>query len=238
MARLLVINPNSSAAVTAAIDASIAPLRLPGGPAIDTHTLAEGPPCVTTQRDADGVVMPLVRLVEREPADAFVLACFSDPGLHAVREAAGGRAVMGIAEWGILRALTLGERFGIIALSRNSIRRQQRLVRAMGLDSRYAASRAVEATATETTGEAMHARLAAAGRTLIERDNADVLVLGCAGMAMHRASLAEALGVPVVEPVRQATAAALGALLLGERGGGSRTDQSSSVVSDKKDLAR
>jgi Asp/Glu/hydantoin racemase len=121
---------------------------------------------------------------------------------------------MGIAEWGLLRALTLGEHFGIIALSRASIRRQQRMVRTMGLDARYAGSRAVDASATETTGEAARARLAEAGRALIERDGADVLVLGCAGMAAHRRPLAEALGVPVVEPVQQATSAALTALLL------------------------
>lgn len=214
MMRILVINPNSSAAVTAAIDACVAPLRLPCGPAIEARTLAEGPPSISSQRDADSVVMPLVRLVTLERADAFVLACFSDPGLHAVREAAGGRPVMGIAEWGVLRALTLGERFGIIALSRASIRRQQRMVRAMGLDSRYAGSRAVDATAAETTGDAARARLAEAGRTLIERDGADVLVLGCAGMAMHRAPLTEALGTPIVEPVQQAAAAAISALLL------------------------
>jgi Asp/Glu/hydantoin racemase len=214
MARILVINPNSSAAVTAAIDASVAPLRLSVGPAIETHTLAGGPPSITTQRDADSVVMPLVRLVERERADAFVLACFSDPGLYAVREAANGRPVMGIAEWGLLRALTLGERFGVIALSRASVLRQQRMVRAMGLESRYAGSRAVEASAAETTGEAMRDRLAEAARTLLSRDGADVLVLGCAGMATHRAPLAQALGVPVVEPVQQATSAALTALLL------------------------
>jgi Asp/Glu/hydantoin racemase len=69
-----------------------------------------------------------------------VLACFSDPGLHAVREAAGGRPVLGIAECGIFRALMLGERFGIIALSPSSIRRQQRMARVMGVDSRYGGS--------------------------------------------------------------------------------------------------
>jgi allantoin racemase len=83
--RILVINPNSSATVTAAIDAAIEPLRLPGGPEITVAGLAEGPPGIATQRDADSVVMPLARWVERDDADAFVLACFSDPGLHAVR---------------------------------------------------------------------------------------------------------------------------------------------------------
>ena len=140
MTRILVINPNSSVSVTAAIDDAVAPLRIAGGPDIEVVGLAEGPPGISSQRDADSVVMPLVNRVSRDNADAFVLACFSDPGLHAVREAAGGRPVMGIAECGIFRALMLGERFGIIALSPSSIRRQQRMARVMGVDSRYAGS--------------------------------------------------------------------------------------------------
>ena len=96
--RILVINPNSSASVTAAIDDAVAPLRIAGGPDIEVVGLAEGPPGISSQRDADSVVMPLVNRVSRDNADAFVLACFSDPGLHAVREAAGGRPVLGIAE--------------------------------------------------------------------------------------------------------------------------------------------
>jgi len=95
--------------VTAAIDDAVAPLRIAGGPDIEVVGLAEGPPGISSQRDADSVVMPLVNRVTRDDADAFVLACFSDPGLHAVREAAGGRPVLGIAECGIFRALMLGE---------------------------------------------------------------------------------------------------------------------------------
>lgn len=49
-----------------------------------------GPPGISSQRDADSMVMPLVNRVSRADADAFVLACFSDPGLHAVREAMAG----------------------------------------------------------------------------------------------------------------------------------------------------
>ena len=217
MSRILVINPNSSESVTAAISAAVAPFRLPGGPTIDCVTLTEGPPGIATQRDADSVVIPLCRLVERETADAFVLACFSDPGLHAVREAAGARPVMGIAEWGLLRALTLGERFGIIALSASSVRRQQRMVRQMGLEGRYAGSGPVELSASDSASEAVGGKLAEAGQLLVER-GADVIVLGCAGMARHRAAIASASGRPVVEPSQQAVAAALGAVLLGREG--------------------
>ncbi len=212
--RILVLNPNSSAAVTAAIDAALRPLRVAGGPQISVDDLPDGPPGIATQQDADGVVMKLVERVRRDAADAVVLACFSDPGLHAVREVAGGRPVMGIAEWGLLRALTLGERFGIIALSDNSVRRQARYVRQMGLADRYAGSWPVDASAADTADEAISDRLAEAGRRLVAERGADVLVLGCAGMALHRRALAERIGRPVVEPTQQAVVAALGALLL------------------------
>ena len=212
--RILVINPNASLAVTAAIDTGLQALRIAGGPEIVVDTLRSGPPGIATQSDADSVVMPLAQWVRKDTADAFVLACFSDPGLHAVREAAGGRPVMGIAEWGLLRALTLGERFGIIALSPASVQRQQRYVRQMGLQDRYAGSWPVNASAEDTTSEAIRERLAEAGRHLTTHAGADVVVLGCAGMARHRAALQDRIGRPVVEPTQQAAAAAIGALLL------------------------
>ncbi|HEX3983471.1 MAG TPA: aspartate/glutamate racemase family protein [Acidisoma sp.] len=213
-ARILVINPNSSIAVTEAIDTALAPLRLGAGPEIVVARLAEGPPGIASQRDADSVIQPLAEWVARDDADAFVLACFSDPGLHSVREAAGGRPVMGIAEWGLLRALTLGERFGIIALSPASIRRQQRYVRQMSLDGRYAGSVAVDAMAADTASPATRDRLIAAGARLVEERGADVVVLGCAGMASHRRAIETAIGRPVVEPTQQAVAAAISTLLL------------------------
>lgn len=212
--RILVINPNSSASVTAAIDDAVAPLRIAGGPEIEVVGLAEGPPSISSQRDADSVVMPLVNRVSCDDADAFVLACFSDPGLHAVREAAGGRPVMGIAECGIFRALMLGERFGVIALSPSSIRRQQRMARVMGIDSRYAGSWSVGASAAETAAAGIRSRLIDASHALVRQCRADVVVMGCAGMASHRAAIEDAIGVPVVEPAQQAVAAAIGAILL------------------------
>ena len=212
--RILVLNPNSSEAVTAAIDAAVEPLRQPGGPAIAVDRLRSGPPGIATQRDADSVVVPLCDLVARAPTDAVVLAGFSDTGHHPGREAAGGRPVMGIAEWGLLRALTLGDQFGIVALSPASVQRQARYVRQMGLGARYAGSWPIAATAEETAGEAVRDRLIAAARHLVADRGAGVVVLGCAGMAGHRRAVADAIGRPVVEPTQWAVAAALGALRL------------------------
>lgn len=214
MSSILVINPNSSVAVTEAIDVALAPLRLPGGPAVKVVGMPSGPRSISSQRDADRVGPALQALVAGSDADAFVLACFSDPGLYGAREAAEARPVFGIAQCGLLQALAVGETFGIIALATGSIRRQQRFVRMMGLGERYAGSRSIEADAEASAGDAVFDAMLAAGRMLREQDHADVLVLGCAGMAGHRAGLERALGVPVIEPARAAVTMALGAVLL------------------------
>ena len=71
-ARIVVINPNSTATVTAAIDRALAPLRMADGPAIECLTLAEGPPGIETQAHVEQVVQPLCRLV-RAQGDASAI---------------------------------------------------------------------------------------------------------------------------------------------------------------------
>jgi allantoin racemase len=218
MARhILVINPNSTEAVTEAIDKAIEPLRLAGGPEIVTATLQEGPPGIESQCDADTVVVPVLRLIreqEREAA-AFVIACFSDPGLHAAREVT-ERPVLGIAECGILWALTLGHRFGVIAILARSVPRHLRYIAAMGVKERLAGDLPIEMGVTALADErATLRRLIEVGRRLRDQHGADVLVMGCAGMARYRDALAEAVRIPVVEPTQAAVAMALGRVRLG-----------------------
>src|SRR3982750_313419 len=119
---ILVINPNSTESMTRGIDEACAPLRMPGGPAIECITLKEGPPGIETQQHVDGVVSPLLALVRKHDheASAFVIACYSDPGLHSLREAT-KKPVLGISECGVLSALTLGQKFGVIAILQQSI---------------------------------------------------------------------------------------------------------------------
>jgi Asp/Glu/hydantoin racemase len=218
MARhILVINPNSTEAVTEAIDKAIEPLRLAGGPEIVAATLQEGPPGIESQCDADTVVVPLLRLIREQEraAAAFVIACFSDPGLHAAREVT-ERPVLGIAECGILWALTLGHRFGVIAILARSVPRHLRYIAAMGVKERLAGDLPIEMGVTALADErATLRRLIEVGRRLRDQHGADVLVMGCAGMARYRDALAEAVRIPVVEPTQAAVAMALGRVRLG-----------------------
>ena len=217
--RILVINPNSTAAVTRTIDEAMAPLRLAGGPEIACVTLAEGPPGIESQLDADRVIPPLCRLIrEREDdAAAFVIACFSDPGLFSAREVT-AKPVLGIAECGILTALTLGQRFGIISILAGSIPRQLRYAAAMGVAKRLAGDEPIGlgVTALADARTALP-RMIDVGRSLRRRHGADVLVLACAGMARYRADIEEAVQIPVVEPTQAAVTMAIGRVRLGWR---------------------
>jgi allantoin racemase len=212
-ADILVINPNSNEAVTAGFDAALAKLRFADGPAIRCATLKEGPFGIESQEDVEQVVLPLRRMVEADnAADAFVIACYSDPGLHVCREGT-RRPVFGIAECAVLSALARSERFGVIAIAAKSIRRHMRYLRQMGLTERLAGERPLDLSVAETaTGGDTLARMIAVGHDLVARDGADVIVMGCAGMARHRAPLEQALGVPVIDPIQAAVAMAIGAV--------------------------
>lgn len=211
--RIIVVNPNSNEAVTRGIAAALAPLAALGGPEISCRTLAEGPFGIESQADVDSVALPLKRLVEGDlEADAFVIACYSDPGLHGCREAT-TRPVFGIAECGVLAALARAERFGVIAIRTRSIPRHIRYLRQMGLSERLAGERALEMSVAETaSGDGTLARMVEVGRRLRDEDGADAIVMGCAGMAAHRRPLEQELGVPVIDPTQAAVTAAFGTL--------------------------
>jgi len=219
--RILVINPNSTEAVTRGINEACAPLRIPGGPQIECVTLKEGPPGIETQQHVDGAVAPLLDLVSRNEKQyaAFVIACYSDPGLHSLREAT-KKPVLGISECGILTALTLGQKFGVIAILQQSIPRHLRYVGALGLTERLAGELPIGLGVTELSDETKtFGRMVEVGTALRDQHGANVVVMGCAGMARYRKPLQDKIGIPVVEPTQAAVAMAIGRVRLNWAGG-------------------
>jgi Asp/Glu/hydantoin racemase len=217
MSKILVINPNSTEAVTRGIDEACEPLRISGGPQIDVVTLKEGPPGIETQQHVDSVVAPLLQTVKSREAgyDAFVIACYSDPGLHSLREAT-KKPVLGISECGILTALTLGQKFGVIAILEKSIPRHLRYMGALAVMDRLAGELAVGLPVVELSiPEKTFGRMVEVGRRLRETHGANVIVMGCAGMARYRKPLQDAVCIPVVEPTQAAVSMAIGRVRLG-----------------------
>jgi len=208
MARILVINPNRSTDCTAGIDAAVSRFRHSGGPAIDVVDLPEGPPAIYTWRDWHAVVEPLCRRIERETADVYVVACASDPGIEAAR-AATARPVLGVFRAAVAAATAQAERFGIIAIVDASKARHLAALRAMGLDSRLAAEVALNSSMETLLHPAMaRASLIEAAKTCVAA-GAGTVILGCTGMAHHRAAVEDAVSVQVIEPCQAAVALAL-----------------------------
>jgi allantoin racemase len=213
---LHVINPNSLTDVTEGLDAAIAPMRALCPVPIKTHTLTQGPPGIETQAHVDLVVAPLLTLADTLHADAsaFVIACYSDPGLAAMHEQH-KVPVIGIAEAAILTAMTMGQRFGVIFIMPASIPRHMRYLGTMGVTDRLAGDLALNLTVQElSNAEETRGRLLDVGTRLRDVYWAEVLILGCAGMAQYRAALEGAVGILVIDPCQAATAMAIGALAL------------------------
>ena len=210
---IVVINPNSNQAVTDGLDRALASFRLTGGPAIECVTLTEGPFGIESQLHSDQVVLPLVDLISRRSdASAFIIACYSDPGIDACRSVS-PVPVFGIQASGLLTALSRADRIGIVAIAEASEKRHRLYMRRMGVSSRIAGERALNMTVDETArGTGTFTRLQEVGRALIS-DGAEALVLGCAGMAVHKAPLEQVLGIPVIDPTQAAVSMAMGTVL-------------------------
>lgn len=214
--RILLINPNSSRVVTDLMDRNVERLRAGGAHCIDCMTLDEGPPGIETQFDIDSVVAPLCRVIaaESDKTDAFVIGCFADPGLYSARETT-DKPVLGICEAGIATALNMGERFGVISTATQSRNAELRLIRSYGYLHRCVGLEPIDmpVTSIPTAADAEDRAVDAGAR--LKRQGADVLVLGCAGMARYRTALQARLGLPVVDPSVAAVAMAMGIVALG-----------------------
>lgn len=214
MKKILVINPNSNDAVTDGLRACLAPFEFPGQIEIECMTLAEGPFGIESMLDAESVVLPLHRIVaERQDVDAFVIACYSDPGLALCREVT-TKPVFGIQESGLFSALQRGGRVGVVALGPKSIARHLPYIRALGLESRLAGERPLHLSVAQSEEKSAYPRIEEVARELVELDLADTLLMGCAGLAGHCKELEASLGVPVTEPTQAAVTQALGAVLV------------------------
>ena len=210
--RILVINPNSNPEVTAGLRDAVRPFTLLRGPEIVCIELPEGPFGIESEADALAVIPLLEARVREDPADAFVIACYSDPGIAVCRRAT-PRPVFGIGESAMLTAMTRGRRFGVVAILEASIPRHLRYIEALAIEHRLAAERALELRVHELADEGRTwNRLVEIATALRDEDGADVVILGCAGMSRYRRRLEAMLDRPVIDPTQAAVGLAVSAL--------------------------
>ncbi len=175
--------------------------------AIECIELPKSPPGIETDEHVEQAVPNLIEAVTTMPADAYVVSCFSDPGLARVR-AATRKPVIGIAEAAYLAALGLGGRFGIVSMGPSSIVRHRVYLERLNLDARMAGDRSIDMTIPQLMATNVVETVARVGRQLRDQDGAEVVILGCAGLGSYRAAMEDALGLPIVDPVQAGVALA------------------------------
>ncbi|MFN8075831.1 MAG: aspartate/glutamate racemase family protein [Kineosporiaceae bacterium] len=202
--RILVINPNTNAAMTAEILAAARAAASPG-----TEVLAATAPFgvdgVDTQFESllsAAAVMDVVATWQGPPLDAIVLAGFGEHGREGVQELV-DVPVLDIAECSAQVAMMLGRRYGVVTtLARSAAAIEDRLLLA-GLLARCSGVRSTGMTTAETDADprAATAAVVEQARRAVTEDGAEVICLGCGGMAGITQAVADALGVPVVDGV-------------------------------------
>jgi allantoin racemase len=219
--QILVINPNTTAAMTATIEACAAAAASPGTK-VTAVTPAMGPVSIESHYDealaVPGLLAEIARAEEEGSADGYVIACFGDPGLDAARELASG-PVAGIAEAAMRTAAYLGRGFSVVTTLDRTRGRAEDLAAHYGLSRFCRRVRACEigVLALEEPG-ALDAVLAEC-RLAVTEDGSDAVVLGCAGMAELCREISAEIGVPVVDGVAAATRTVETLVALGLRTG-------------------
>lgn len=203
MMRIFVINPNTSESVTDHIRRELEKIKR-----TDTELTVvnpeHGPVSIESVYDealATPPTLELVREANEQGYDAIVLACFSDPGLDASKEIS-DIPVIGIEEASMHMAAMLGHKFSITTVFRSRVPTRDLHVRQHGLEGSYASALVMNMPVLDMDAypEQAKARILELSRHAVEKDGAEVIILGCAGLTGYAEDVERELGVVVIDP--------------------------------------
>ena len=201
--RIAVINPNTTQSMTDLIAAAAREAASPGTQ-IAAITSRSGPVSIEGHYDEAVAAVGLLETIraEGDVYDAYVIACFGDPGLGAVRELVRG-PVLGIAEAAMHAASMVATGFSVVTTLARTRTIAEHLVHGYGMERACRKVRATDIAVLELDDPASNARdvILAECRQALEQDGSAAIVLGCAGMADLARDLSGELGVPVIDGV-------------------------------------
>jgi allantoin racemase len=205
--RITLVNPNTTASMTDIIAAAARAVAAPGTEIVAV-TSKHGAVSIEGHYDEAMSFLGLAEAIrdgEAEGSDAYIIACFGDPGLLGARELT--RApVLGIAEAAMHAATFVATGFSIVTtLSRTRIIAEH-LLRDYGMERQCRKVRATDLPVLELENPKSNARavILAECERAVEEDGSGAIVLGCAGMADLARFLEDRLQVPVIDGVAAA----------------------------------
>jgi allantoin racemase len=203
MTKILIVNPNTTASMTATIAEAARVVAAPGTEIVAV-TSSMGPASIEGFYDEAFAVPGLIKALSDAPdADAAIIACFDDTGLDAARTAV-PYPVVGICEAALVTAGQIAKRIAVVTTLPRSIVPLEDLVRRYGFAERARVSACnVAVLDLEKPGSGAREKLEAEIAVALDK-GAEAVVLGCAGMADLAQALSQKYGVPVVDGVAAA----------------------------------
>lgn len=200
--RILVVNPNTTASMTAKIGAAARRVASEGTEIVAVNS-ASGPESIEGFYDEAMSLAGMLAVIRTTPDyDAVVIACFDDTGLDAAR-CLTDKPVIGIGEAGYHMASMIANKFSVVTTLARSVPALEHNLHRYGMMARCARVRSSEVAVLELEhpgSDACNRISAEIGRAVVE-DRAEAIVLGCAGMADLADTLAVEHGLPVLDGV-------------------------------------
>lgn len=210
---ILVVNPNTSQEMTAAID-RVAQATAGTHAAVVTICSAQGPHTIEGALDAALGTAGMLEVVGAypQPFDAVVMACFGDPGVEALRLLV-RVPVVGIAAASFTQAMFMSQRFAIVTPSIGTPERYAAVTAAMGLTKQFLGTYQTSLSVVDfesgnpTVLETLvfHAQQAV-------KDGAECLLFGCAGIADQIREIEDRVGVTCIASVAAGVSQAMACL--------------------------
>jgi allantoin racemase len=199
---ILVINPNTSKEMTAAID-RVAQAAAGPGVKVVTRRSEQGPHTIEGALDAALGVAGMLEVVAAytQPFDAVVVACFGDPGVDALRVLV-RVPVVGIGAASFTQASFISQRFAIVTPAIGTPERYAAVSAAMGLRQQFLGTYQTSLSVADFESDdpavidtlVFHAEQAV-------KDGADCLLFGCAGIADQIHDIETRVGVLCIPSV-------------------------------------
>jgi len=210
--KILIINPNSSEEMTAAIQ-NCAELYANGEFEVETLATPGAPEFIDYYSDQFDCAPGMVKIVKdnEKRVDAFIVACHCDPNLDLLKQIT-DKPVIGIGEASMHLASMLGHSFSVVSTGKHSIPNKLALIHKYHLDGACASVRGPKG---HVEGLDMDDVYLNAAQTAMEEDMAEVIVLGCAGFAGMSEKMSAQLGVPVLDGIHCALMIAVGCVKAG-----------------------
>jgi len=218
--KIKIINPNTSLEMTAAIGAAGRGAARQGTEIVAVSPTF-GPASIESYYDeflcAPGVIDE-VRKGDAEGCDAYIIACYGDPGLNAAREAT-DRPVIGIGEASLYTASMLAARFSIVTVIPRIKTMLEEMVAGYGFSHKVVSVRTTPLYVLDIEKDPAGAleTLRQEARKAVAEDDAEAILLGCAGFAEFADALEAELGIPVLDGVVCAVKLAEAVVELGKR---------------------